>query len=114
VTKLGFVRVKDYVFQTVEENRHNHNHNYTIIIILFTILHLYSCYKIQNDLLWKSILMVHLHISTALQFRTSEERQFINKRKHIYCCGFRNIEAGEVKRTAVGITKDWIQIHDLN
>ena len=42
--------------------------------------------------------MVHLDISTALQFKTSEERQFKSKRKHIYCCGFRNIEAGEVNK----------------
>jgi len=93
------VRVKDYLFHFAEDNHHHHhNHNYTLIIILFTILHPFSCYKTQNDLAWKSILMAHLHISTALQFKTSEERQFKNKGKHIYCCGFRNIEAGQVNK----------------
>ena len=63
--------------------------------------------------------MVYFHISTALQFKISEERQFKNKGKHIYCCGFRNIEAGQVNKghgrrgsLHVGVTKDWIQIYD--
>jgi hypothetical protein len=42
--------------------------------------------------------MIYLHISSALQFKIAEERQFENKGKHIYCCGFRNIEAGRVNK----------------
>ena len=63
--------------------------------------------------------MVYLHISTALQFKISEERQFKNKEKHIYCCGFGNIEGGQLNKghgwsgsLHVGVTKDWIQLHD--
>ena len=65
--------------------------------------------------------MVYLHISTALQFKISEERQFKNKGKHIYCCRFRNIEAGQVNKghgwrgsLHVEVKKDWIQLHDFN